>query len=357
MSLRRKVSMLYLRIKYGLHINKPKLMLKVIKALMKSKLLKKPVLRYVDLAIDYKCNLKCKHCFARDFLQKSPGRELTLQEYEKLAKEAMELGAYSFDFQGGEPFLFFDKLIEIIKVFKPKENLISVTTNGTFPDKEKLMLLKKIGVDHLIISIDSFVPEIHDNFRGVSGVFEKAMTTLKLAREVGLNVIINTVVSHENIRTKGFLDLIKFAERNGILLNTIFAAPVGGWFANKDVLLTEDDKKFMEALRKKYMFITRDIDHSFLTRGCNALKESIYVTAKGDVLACPFIHISFGNVKEESLKEILNKAYAVKYFDHYHPICLISEDKKFIDNYINLTKNRKSYPISLKEVKWLQKRG
>jgi MoaA/NifB/PqqE/SkfB family radical SAM enzyme len=291
-------------------------------------LLRRKPLRYVDLAIGYACNLKCEHCFATA-LGKKGRKEMTPSEYHEIVKQAMKLGALNFSFQGGEPTMY-STLLDFIKNTFPKRNLISVTTNATLLNEEKILTLKKAGVDILTISLDSAVPEEHDEFRGVRGTFEKTMKTIKLALTNGLNVTLGAVVSHQNVRSKGLIDLIELAHSLKVIIFLALATPIGEWENNEDIVLTDDDRKYLYELVKKYPLLRTDFEANFTQWGCGAIKEILYITPYGDVLPCPFIHCSVGNVFEESLKDIRDNALQNPYFDHYHHVCLAAEDREFM---------------------------
>lgn len=348
MSLKRIIVEIYLRFKHGSKLKKPLFLLRLIKNYSVIFLGRQP-LKYVEFVIDYTCNLKCQHCFAKAFKKSSDLKKMGIDDYKRVANEAMKLGALDFSFQGGEPFLFFELLTEIIKACQPKKNLIAITTNATLIDKERIIKLKRLGVDHLTISLDSGIAEEHDKFRGVKGTFAKAAEVIKLAKNYGMNIIINTTISHFNLYSEGFHKLIEFSSRNKILLNTILAVSVGRWQGKENFLLTQDDLKYLEQLRKKYPFIRRDVDSNYLKWGCGAVKESLYITPHGDVLACPFIHISLGNIFEEPLAKIRERGLSFKFFNHYHQKCLAGEDRVFIKKYLSRTFNQKNLPISFKK--------
>jgi MoaA/NifB/PqqE/SkfB family radical SAM enzyme len=317
-----------LNFRYSFRPGKPLLILRLIITYLGIFLLGRKPLRYVDLAIGYACNLKCEHCFATA-LEKKGRKEITPAEYHEIVKQAMKLGALNFSFQGGEPTMY-STLLDFIKNTFPERNLISVTTNATLLNEEKIRTFKKAGVDILTISLDSAVPEEHDKFRGVKGTFEKTMNTIRLALKNGLNVTLGAVVSHKNIRSKGLIDLIELAHRLNVIIFLALATPVGEWENNEDIILTEDDRKYLYALVKKYTHLRTDFEANFTQWGCGAIKEILYITPYGDVLPCPFIHCSVGNVFEEKLKDIRNKALQNPYFDHYHHLCLAAEDREFM---------------------------
>lgn len=286
-------------------------------------------LRYVDLAIGYACNLKCSHCFATA-LVKEGRRRILPAEYGRVVRQAMQLGAVNFSFQGGEPTLY-PELIEFIRNSSPESNVISVTTNGTLLDEKEILELKRSGVDILTISLDSGIAEEHDRFRGVPGTFSRTLQCIRTARRHGLRVTLGCVVSHKNIRTKGLQDLIDLAHRLNVILFLAMAVPVGEWDQVDDIVLTPEDGELLRSLLKRYPLLRTDFDANFIRRGCGAVKEILYITPYGDVLACPFLHFSLGNVFEEELKSIRERAVRNPYLGVYYPRCLAAEDREFME--------------------------
>ncbi len=322
-----------LNFRYAFRIKKPLLILRLVFTFLGIIFLRKRPLRYIDLAIGYSCNLKCEHCFATA-LRKAGRRKITPVEYKRIVKQAMDLGAVNFSFQGGEPTLY-PELTEFIKNTYPERNLISVTTTGTLLNEEKILALKKIGVDILTISLDSAVPEEHDKFRGVKGTFDKTMNTIRLALKNGLNVTLGAVASHQNIRSQGLIDLIELAHKLNVIIFLALAAPLGQWANNEDIILTDEDRDYLyNHLIKKYPLLRTDFEANFIRWGCGAVKEILYITPYGDVLGCPFLHFSLGNLFEENMETIRERALNNPYLDHYHHLCLAAEDKDFMKRYI-----------------------
>ncbi len=317
--------------RYAVRLNKPLLTARLIKTYLAVLLFKKRPLRYVDFAIGYDCNLKCEHCFATA-LRNDSRRRLTLSEHKRVVKEAMRLGAVNFSFQGGEPILY-TELHDYIKNTYPSQNLISVTTNATLLNERNIRELKRCGVDILTISLDSAIAEEHDGFRGVQGTFDKVMNSVKLALKNGMNVTLGGVASHKNIRSKGLIDLIELAHRLNVIIFLALAVPIGRWADYREILLTDEDREYLYALVREYPLLRTDFEANYVHYGCGAVKEILYLTPYGDVLACPFIHVSLGNISEESLESIREKALRDPYFGNYHKLCLAAEDAGFMEKY------------------------
>ena len=348
------IKRLFLLFRYGFVWRKPKLLWRVALDYLKAFFSKTPPLHYIDFVTDYRCNLACKHCFAAYFARFQK-EKLTLKDYQRVAREAMRLGVIHFSFQGGEPLLD-PHLPEIIKAFQPQANYISVTTNATLLTPSRLRQLKKLGVDKINVSLDSAIAEEHDKFRGKKGTFQKARRGINLALKMGFRVTVNTTVSHENLYSPGIQRLFSWASRRQIILNPIFACPVGRWQGNKKILMTDADRKEIDRWREKSVFIRRDMDSNWFHFGCPAVKEVLYITPDGEVLPCPFLHFSLGNVKRESLAKIRRRALKYPLFGKYHQRCLASEDEEFLKKYLNFLAGEKCRPVEFEKTKkWLGK--
>lgn len=112
------------------------------------------------LNVTQKCNLACKYCFVK---QKPMEMDF------KTAKDAVDFYARnSLDavtvpmvtFFGGEPMLRYDDIVKPIVEYVREtygDYSLSITTNGTLLDEDKLRFLKDHGVD-ILLSIDGDKP-------------------------------------------------------------------------------------------------------------------------------------------------------------------------------------------------------
>ena len=110
-----------------------------------------------------------------------------------------------------------------------------------------------------------------------------------------------------------------------VIIFLALAAPIGEWEGSNEVRLTAEDKISLSRLLQQYPLLRTDFEANYVYRGCGAVKEILYLTPYGDVFACPFLHNSLGNVKNETLVEIRKKALENKYFKEYYHLCLAAE--------------------------------
>jgi radical SAM protein with 4Fe4S-binding SPASM domain len=59
--------------------------------------------------------------------------------------------------------------------------------------------IKSAGVQRMSLSLDGATRDTHDNFRGVSGTFDRTMEAVRRAHEVGLSLQINTTLTRGNL--------------------------------------------------------------------------------------------------------------------------------------------------------------
>lgn len=306
-------------------------------------LLNKKVLRKVDIALNFDCNAKCSHCSCAK-LEDETRPQLTLKEIKDLIKQSVKLGAFIFELTGGEPLLS-EHLYEAIEAAKEEGAIVGVTTNGLMLTREVIEELRKVRLDVVQISIDSANPGEHDRSRGVNGCFERALRNLGLLKETGFMVILSTILTPQNIADKGILKIIQLAGELDVLLSITPSIKAGGWSCNEAISLTQEDKKFYERLAS-FPHLRWTGYYNFLKKGCPCGRETIFVSAYGDVLPCSFIHISYGNIREESLEQSWKRMYALSFKSQ---VCMAGLDREFMETHLEPLSNKNELPLSIFE--------
>ncbi len=171
-------------------------------------------LELVFFAITRKCPLRCEHCFEWDNLNKK--ETFTKGELIRIVDLYQRQGAMQFHFSGGEPLTRIHDLLEVISHAKEKSDCY-VATSGFNLTNINAQRLKASGCKGIVVSIDHYLPELHDQFRHRPGIFEQATNGIRAARRAGLLTTISVCV------TRSFLD-------NGHLLLYGFCQGVGRTF-------------------------------------------------------------------------------------------------------------------------------
>jgi MoaA/NifB/PqqE/SkfB family radical SAM enzyme len=317
----------------ALHGRKPRLIRRMLGGYPKAALSGGRIgsLRFMDIALDYTCNFHCQHCSALALDRGKKAEKLTLEDYRRVAGQAMEMGVCAFHFTGGEPSLRKD-LFEIVRAFRPAENLISIQTNGWFADETFLDGFRAAGGDIVCVSVDSATAGEHDAFRSRKGSWERAVAALALASKKGFQTLMSSTVTHGNLGNGELDDLVALSRTMGAILSLNLAVPAGEWRGQSDLLLDEEDRRKLNRLLAEHPHVRTDFESNWKIRGCPAFKEKCYLSPYGDVLPCPFIQVTFGNVRSASLEHIRATALSHPYLQSYYPICIAAEDKHFIES-------------------------
>ncbi len=298
---------------------------------------------------DYRCNFKCEHCCITKLRGKNPDRFFTIKDVAELSRQADEMGLAHIVITGGEPLVFPD-LDEVVKALDPQKFYITSDTNGWYLDEEKAKHLKAIGIDKIQLSLDSLSAKGHDEFRRKEGSHARAVKAIDAAKKAGLSLIIATVVTKQRIRSDEFEEFLKFAKGKDVPVFVTYAKPVGDWTGNTDIMVTKEDMAHMRELEKKYKVFTHLTPSYGLDLGCIAVKRMVSITKYGDVMPCPYIHVSLGNVFEEPLKDIIARGMNIKYFGKHIDTCLIAEDRQFISEVEEKKIYGKQLPVAVAEV-------
>ena len=303
----------------------------------------------IQFQYNYTCNFRCVHCSVKRFQGKNDARQFTIADVKNLFKQADELGLARVTITGGEPLVFKD-LDELVAAIDPQKFYINCDSNGWLLNEERAKHLKSIGVDRVQVSLDSFDAKEHDEFRRTPGAYDRAMKTVDVARNAGLDIFMQTVVWKQRLYSEEFIEFLEYFTNLGVGVFVSYAKPVGAWEGKFDGLVDKEDMAYIRELEKKYKVFTHLTPAYGLNMGCISLKGMFSVTQYGDVLPCPYIHTSIGNVFKEPLKDIIKRGFGIKYFGEYIDTCLIAEDRDFINKYVVGRINGKPLPVPCSEV-------
>ncbi len=245
------------------------------------------------------CNLRCKGCYATDMLSQP---KMAIEEFDRIVKEARELGIYWIIVLGGEPF-FYKELLDVYK--KYDDMMFTPFTNGTMIDEETGEKLRELGNVVPMLSVEGEEEET-DARRG-EGTYKKVMNSMDILKEKGVLFGVSTAVTRLNIDSVLSDDFVDKLINKGSKMNWYFLLmPVGCENPDFDMMLTPEQRVYLgqrtREIRKTKPYFTADFfnDAPFVG-GCIAGKYFAHINVNEDVEACIFAHYSTVNLKGRPL--------------------------------------------------------
>lgn len=267
----------------------------------------------MDLAVTYRCNLKCDKCYAGD---KQNFKELTTEEWTKIYKILWQIGIPQVVFTGGEPTLRPD-IVELVS--EAEEFVTGLITNGT-----NLVALakplKNASLDYVQITIESHLKDIHENMTCTPGSFDLTIKGIKAALDAGIQVVTNTTLTEAN--ASSFTDTMIFLSDLGvknIACNTLICSGKGTACREKNGI---NDERLAEILDQAqitantlginlqwysptcYNLGVNPINLGFGIKACSAAAHNMTIQSDGTVLPCQSWPESVGNILEDDWQSI-----------------------------------------------------
>jgi AdoMet-dependent heme synthase len=196
-------------------------------------------------------------------------------------------------------------------------------TSGFLIDREAASRLHEAGIQAVAISLDSANPQVHDAFRGVNGVWDRAVQAIRHCRDEGIGVQINMSVMHPAL--KEIEGVIHLGTSLGVRdYQLFFPVPTGRAREMDPVrpreyedlirrVLTrfrDDDLNIRPTCAPQFRRIAGDlgISNPAWGRGCIAGISYCRIYANGDITPCPYLPVKVGNIRDTPFSEIWEKS-------------------------------------------------
>lgn len=258
----------------------------------------RPVPQTLSIEVTRSCGCNCEHCTVKD----GEG-ELSKEEIFRVIDQAIEMGACIITFTEGDPMLR-DDIFELIRHVDPEKAVVNLFTPGLELTMLKAERLRDAGLYNLLIGVYSADPEYHDQLRGLLGAHSKAVEAIDVALKAGLMV---TMAAHiKSGQVDRIPELYDFATDLGVQELSIWE----GLPQTPEEMLTQIEREKILTLYKKInsttggprIFASTYFEGQML--GCMAGRRWLHVGVDGNVRACPYLHRSYGSIKERSLRDI-----------------------------------------------------
>lgn len=254
-------------------------------------------LKAVDFLLSFKCPAQCRHCS----YQAGPNRQKVMNPWQAnayLEELTQTQSLEGMTIHGGEPFLFFKELTQILQKAKelaiPKRGII---TNGFWADtnknaQKKLMQLKEAGLKDITISADVF----HQEFIIIEKVRQAILASIKVGFDhIWVDSYFLGGLDEENEynhQTKEILSQLKDLSNHSSVEFNHYPVSFNGRAADLTKLLDLSSEIPVGSCPFPF-WISGDLQNP----------GTVEIDAHGNVTLCPGICI--GNTNKESLPTIL----------------------------------------------------
>ena len=286
-----------------------------------------PVLQEVYLHVTDRCSVGCPHCYAPG--PASAAGELSTADWLKIIDRARGLGASSFVFIGGDPFLRPD-LLELLEASAqgPEARVRLFFNRPISPSLAAQLAASGRGRLTPLLSLDG--PEaVNDSLRG-QGNFESGLRSARALMAAGLRPVVNTVLLRPVL--PALPALLRTLAAVGLdRLHLILPHERGGLAVRPD--LVPSGREMDEALTAA-LPVAADLGilidnlagwkarssarHDLCSAGCSLLT----VGPGGSVYGCPITSgdpaFRLGDLREEDLADVWRGSPGLRLLRHLH---------------------------------------
>jgi AdoMet-dependent heme synthase len=159
---------------------------------------KKPILVFWETTRS--CQLSCIHCRASAITDPLPG-ELSHDEGLALIDQVTSFGKPypTVILTGGDPLMRKDLFSVMSHASELGVNFAASPAVSNLLTLETILNIKQAGTSSISVSLDGTKSETHDSIRRIDGTFERTMSVIRMARDVGLPLQVNTTVMKRNL--------------------------------------------------------------------------------------------------------------------------------------------------------------
>ena len=282
----------------------------------------------MDLALTYRCQNDCGHCYN----ETKDKKELTPEQWMTVIDKLWDVGVPHIVFTGGEPTLY-DGLEKLVAQTEEHGQVTGMITNGrALRTPGYLKELVRLGLDHVQITVLSHREEVHDRLAGSKGAWKETIEGLKVALSEDLYVSSNTTIMRSN--AADIEETMRFLVRLGvknIAFNSIIRAGKGEeaegitYYELTDLLV-----KLREIAKEKgtnLIWYTptpyhefNPVNYGFGIKQCTACAMNMAIEPDGTVLPCQSYYKSLGNILTDPWPSIWN-----------HELCKKIRERGYLD--------------------------
>jgi radical SAM protein with 4Fe4S-binding SPASM domain len=281
---------------------------------------------YVAWEITHRCNARCLHCYSNSGPDASSSNILRLDLALSLIDQLADAGVLVLAFSGGEP-LMHRHWRKLVGHAVGRGLNVNVGSNGSCITARNADTLRSLGVKSVTISIDSHLPEVHDEFRRLDGLHAKAVAAVRLLVARKIRVVVGYTPTQLNWRHgRAVIDLAYKLGADAVNLSEYVPAGRGSIeLALSPNELRETLEEWIEA-REQYkgrmeimwhdcrvaLLVTEEEKRKYV--GCGAGRLVARILPDGTVTPCVFLPTEIGNLASTPFKTMWQEAHLLHQF-------------------------------------------
>ena len=283
----------------------------------------------MDLALTYRCQNDCGHCYNAT----KDKKELSVEEWSKVIDRLWAAGIPHVVFTGGEPTLY-EGLEGLIARSESHGQITGLVTNGRGLGRPGYLgsLVAK-GLDHVQVTVLSHDPDTHDRLVGAKGAWQETVSGLRAAVAEDMYVSTNTTIMRSNYAhakdTMRFLVGlgVKNIAFNGVIRSGKGVEVEGVTFQELASVL-EELKAVASETRTKLIWYSptpycelNPVNMGLGIKQCTACSLNMAIEPDGTVLPCQSYYEPLGDILRDDWSTIWS-----------HPLCERIRKREYVDD-------------------------
>ena len=296
---------------------------------------------FLIASITSSCNLHCAGCYSRcnhATVDSEPVKQLTDEEWLRVFDEAEGLGISFILLAGGEPML---RRGVIEAAGKKKKILFPIFTNGTFLDEQYLKLFARCRNLIPVMSIEGN-REVTDERRG-EGIYDMLINNMEELKKRGLIFGASVTVTTRNYKEVTSPEFLSSLSERGCKA-VIYVEYVPVTEESRELAPGEREREYIQQeiqrLREtspEMVYISFPGDEKS-SGGCVAAGRGFFhINSHGGAEPCPFSPFSDINVRDRSLRDVMNSPLFKKLRDEGYLLedhdggCILFEKREVVE--------------------------
>jgi len=270
----------------------------------------------MEIETSHLCNLRCIYCYNSS--GKKRQNELGYREIANVIEQAMDLGVQRIIIIGGGEPLMHPHITKIISFIHKKNLGIDLFTNGTLIDEKMARFLHDHGVEP-VVKMNSLNPKIQDMLTQKTRTFDRIQRGMEHLLQAGYpdkegNLGVETIICSYNYHE--IPRMWEWARERDIIPYFEMITFQGRARKRRDLNVPVRDLKVLfenlAALdREKYGF-KWEPHPPIAALSCSRHEYSCTIDSRGYVQPCTGVDLKVGNIRYDSLKNILQGSVIIQ---------------------------------------------